>query len=372
MCLSLQSGLDFKGESFGAIREVNGEVVFNTGMTGYVETLTDPSYRGQILVLTYPLQGNYGVPEGPYESGRIQVQGVVISHYTEFASHHLSVRSLGDWLQREGIPGICGVDTRTLTRHLREKGTIQGDIRVLEHFGPLQSVEVHTDERSVLELVTPDQVTRIGSGSTKILLIDTGSKQNILRCLGARGVHVIRAPWNTPWENYLPEVDGVFLTNGPGDPAQALPLIARVKELLEYDLPVFGICFGHQILALAAGARTYKMQFGNRSVNQPVKDLLSGRCYITSQNHGYVVSAKTLKEEWEPWFINLNDNTNEGIRHRYRPISSVQFHPEASPGPNDTVFLFDDFLRTVRNHKDSKKQAIHETSPLANQLGEMT
>lgn len=341
MRLILKDGLEFLGRSFGAKRPACGEVVFNTGMSGYVETLTDPSYKGQILVLTYPLQGNYGVPDGPFESAGVQVQGLIVSHYSENPSHHKSVQSLSEWLTKAGVPAICDIDTRTLTRHLRAHGTIEGRI------GDISAV----DMRHVLDLVVGDQTKHYGRGDISILLIDTGAKENIVRCLLDRGVEVIRTPWNSPWENYLDNVDGVFLTNGPGNPAAASSLVTRVRSLLARDLPVFGICFGHQMLALASGATTYKMQFGNRSVNQPVRDLLTGRCYITSQNHGYAVDAQSLSAQWQPWFENLNDHSNEGIRHVSRPISSVQFHPEASPGPNDTVFLFDEFLNTVRTHK---------------------
>lgn len=358
MRLVLQDKQEFVGRPFGALREAKGEVVFNTGMTGYVETLTDPSYRGQILVLTYPLQGNYGVPKGPYESSKIQVQGVIVSHYCANPSHHASVKSLSEWLQSEGVPGICDVDTRTLTRHLRAQGTIPGHIQMLgasDHRDPSPTLDV--DMRTVLELVADQEVTRHGKGDVTILLIDTGVKENILRCLVSRNTKVIRAPWNSHWEEHLPHVDGVFLTNGPGDPSDALSLVARVRKLLEKDLPIFGICFGHQVLSLAAGARTSKMRFGNRSVNQPVRNLLTGRCYITSQNHGFVVKGDSLPNDWEPWFENLNDRSNEGIRHKFKPIKSVQFHPEGSPGPNDTVFLFDEFLRDVRLMKATKDKS---------------
>lgn len=356
MRLVLQDGQIFHGESFGAAKEVQGEVVFNTGMSGYVETLTDPSYRGQILVMTYPLQGNYGVPQGPYEAARIQVQGLVVSHYSSEPSHHASVKSLGEWLRAEGVPAIYGIDTRTLTRHLRAFGTLPGSLSLSDEVANgshKESVDMHR----VLELVGGDVITRSGTGDATILLIDTGSKENILRCLLARGVKVIRAPWHSAWEDHLSEVDGVFLTNGPGDPVDASPLVNRVRLLLNKDLPIFGICFGHQMLALAAGARTFKMKFGNRSVNQPVQDLFNGRCYITSQNHGFVVQTESLPRDWQPWFMNLNDQTNEGIRHLFKPISSVQFHPEATPGPNDTMFLFDDFLRVVRELKGSRQKS---------------
>jgi carbamoyl-phosphate synthase small subunit len=214
----------------------------------------------------------------------------------------------------------------------------------------------------VLSLVSEREITRYGNGDHKILVIDTGSKENIIRSLLKRGSTVVRAFWDTSWEDYLPEVDGVFLTNGPGDPMDADRLISRVRNLFNHDFPIFGICFGHQILSLAAGAKTYKLKYGHRSVNQPVKDLLTGRCYITSQNHGYVVQTESLSRDWQPWFVNLNDGTNEGICHKTKPYSSVQFHPEASPGPNDTAFLFDRFIKTVAETKknQTKNSTIHQ------------
>ena len=364
--LVLEDGKVFEGTSFGAYKEVEGEVVFNTGMSGYVETLTDPSYRGQILVLTYPLQGNYGVPKGPFESGKIQVQGLIVSHYSDIPNHHASTESLGEWLTREGIPAIFGIDTRSLTRSLRELGTVPGKLEFSEvaHLdptvpGPKIEERRYSDSiemRQVLEQVVSDEIVRYGNGEKKILMIDTGSKENIVRSLLKRDAAVVRAPWNSSWEDVLPDVDGVFLTNGPGDPMDATGLIERIRKLLNADIPIFGICFGHQMLSLAAGAKTYKMKYGHRSVNQPVRDLLTGRCYITSQNHGYVVQNESLPRDWQPWFVNLNDGTNEGIRHLYKPICSVQFHPEASPGPNDTAFLFDDFLRVVHQVSATAKR----------------
>ena len=351
MELVFEDGVVFHGRSFGSDLNVAGEVVFNTGMTGYTEALTDPSYRGQILVATYPLQGNYGIPDGPFESDRIQVQGLVVSHYTTNPSHFKYFRTLSEWLKSQNIPAMCGVDTRSLTRYLREFGTIRGSM-ISKESSQISTVCIN----QVLDLVGQSPITHYGNSDDKILLVDTGGKENIIRCLLARGVSVIRVPWNEPWEDYLDEVDGIFFANGPGDPADAQGLIQRVRSVLnENELPIFGVCFGNQLLALAAGAVTKKMKYGHRSVNQPVKDLKTGRCYITSQNHGYVVENESLPSTWESWFINLNDGTNEGIRHKTKPISSVQFHPEASPGPNDTVFLFDNFIKIVVQEKNKEK-----------------
>ena len=355
MQLVLADGTAFRGDSFGAARDVRGEVVFNTAMTGYVEALTDPSYRGQILVLTYPLQGNYGVPAGPFESPQVQVQGVVVSHVSTEPNHHTSLRTLGQWLQAADVPAMCGVDTRAITRHLREYGTIEGALlgehaahRLTSGAQPPSLVGDAVDMRRIMHLVAPREVTHYPGGRVQILVIDTGAKETIIRSLLKRGTRVIRAPWMMQWEEYLPVVDGIVLTNGPGDPADMGPLVERIRRLLDSGLPMFGICLGHQLLGLAAGAQTYKLKYGHRSVNQPVMDLMTRRTFITSQNHGYAVCSESLPEEWDAWFINLNDGTNEGIRHRSRPLCSVQFHPEASPGPQDTAFLFDQFLHTAR------------------------
>jgi carbamoyl-phosphate synthase small subunit len=349
MHLHLDDGSSFRGEPFGSRRSVRGEVVFNTGMTGYVETLTDPSYRGQILVLTYPLQGNYGVPNGPFESSRIQVQGLVVQRHADVYSHHSGTRSLDAWLQAQDVPALAGVDTRALTRMLREGGTMPGTLD-LDDRGSPAAVEM----KRVAEQVVGDDVVRYDAGDLRVLLVDTGAKESIVDALRARGVGVVRAPFLAQWERLLGEVDGVVLTNGPGDPADVPDLVARLRPLLAMKLPVFGICLGHQLLALAAGAETYKLKYGHRSQNQPVVDLAGRRAYVTSQNHGYAVRSESLPRDWEPWFLNLNDGTNEGIRHQFRPIRSVQFHPEAAAGPHDTAWLFDDFvhvlgeMRTIR------------------------
>jgi carbamoyl-phosphate synthase small subunit len=360
MKLVLDDGTQFEGQPFGADRNVRGEVVFNTGMTGYVETLTDPSYRGQILVLTYPLQGNYGVPTGPFESARIQVQGLVVTHYSDSPSHHASVRSLSDWLKAEGIPALCGVDTRTLTRRLRERGTMDGSLVLPGQDTVADSIPM----AKVVEMVSPKEVVRYPGGDLRILVIDTGAKENIVRSLRQRGAHVIRAPFHADWEALLDEVDGVQLTNGPGDPADLGALVSRVRSILNRGIPTFGICLGHQILALAAGGSTYKLKYGHRSQNQPVMDAVTRRAFVTSQNHGFAVKEDSLPHDWESSFVNLNDGTNEGIRHRYRPFRSVQFHPEAAAGPRDTAYLFDDFLRMVgemrrvRHHEGDRTRRV--------------
>lgn len=351
MKLTLADGQVYAGRPFGAIREARGEVVFNTGMTGYVETLTDPSYRGQILVLTYPLQGNYGVPPdgAGFESDRVQVAGLVVTRHCAAPSHHLSTRSLGAWLTASGVPAVEGIDTRTLTQHLREHGTIGGTLvpEPAEITGPLPDPDI-VDPRTVVSLVTPRRVER-HPGEVPILVIDTGAKENIVRCLLDRGAGVLRMPYDAPWHEELGRVRGVLLTNGPGDPTDLMPLVERIREhLLPGRIPVFGICLGHQLLALAAGARTFKLKYGHRSMNQPVQDVVTKRAYVTSQNHGYAVDDASLPAGWTPWFVNLNDHTNEGIRHTSLPLSSVQFHPEAAAGPRDTAPLFDAFVEAAR------------------------
>jgi carbamoyl-phosphate synthase small subunit len=350
MKLVLSDGAVFDGESFGARTEVKGEVVFNTGMVGYVEALTDPSYRGQILVLTYPLQGNYGVPAGPFESGRIQVQGLIVHQHADRPSHHASARTLRSWLQAQGVPAMSGVDTRALTRHLRAHGTIDGQLLLDGRERGKRLVRpASVDMSRVVDLVAPSDVIRSGNGDVRVLVVDTGSKQNIVRCLQERGATVVRVPWNRPWEIYLRDVDGLVLTNGPGDPARlAEPVQLRPLEAaMAQGMPILGICLGHQWLAQAAGGTILKMKYGHRSHNQPVMDLQTRRAYLTSQNHGYAVDVTALAAGWEPWFVNLNDGSNEGIRHLHEPFRSVQFHPEAAAGPRDTRFIFDEFLETM-------------------------
>lgn len=342
--LALDDGSRFLGRSFGSPRHLAGEVVFCTGLSGYVETLTDPSYRGQILVLTYPLQGNYGVPAGPFESGRVQVQGLVVSHYCASPSHHAMIRTLGDWLRAEGVPAVEGVDTRAITKHLREQGTMLGSLDCTAgRSGP----EPMVDMACVAADVAPRQVTRYAGLGPQLLVVDTGCKENIVRCLVERGAQVTRVPFSDPWDRMLDGMDGLVLTNGPGDPSQLRDVADRVRRSLDRGIPTFGVCLGHQLLGLAAGARTFKLKFGHRSHNQPVLESATGRAFVTSQNHGYAVDADSLPGDWEQWFSNLNDGTNEGIRHKFRPFRSVQFHPEASAGPQDTAYLFDEFMHMV-------------------------
>jgi carbamoyl-phosphate synthase small subunit len=357
MVLRLADGTEWRGVSFGADVAVAGEVVFNTAMYGYVETLTDPSYRGQILITTWPLVGNYGVPADrpagslvrPFESDRVQVQGLVVQGYSPDPSHHTSARSLGAWLKAHNVPAITGIDTRALTRRLREHGTVQGWIVPDEGDidGQIAKARAIDMTREVFTSVTPDETTHLGEAGPTVLVIDSGCKDGIVRCLLDRGARVVRAPFTADLPALAAHVDGIMMGNGPGDPKDLGDLIAQVRVLLQGDTPIFGVCLGHQILALAAGADTYKLPYGHRGVNQPVQDLYSRRCLITSQNHGYAVDDRTLPAGWEPWFLNTNDGTNEGLRCINKPFSSVQFHPEACPGPQDAAYLFDDFLARV-------------------------
>jgi carbamoyl-phosphate synthase small subunit len=353
--LILEDGSEFAGTGFGATTPVAGEVVFNTGMTGYVESLTDPSYRGQILVLTYPLVGNYGVPKargadsiaGPYESSRIQPQALVVQSYSAHYSHHNAHRSLGDWLAESDVPGVTGIDTRTLTRALREKGTMRGWL-IPGGMDPTLARTTARDvemTRQVFLDVAPAQPVTYEGGKTRIMLVDCGAKDQIVRSLLERGVTVVRVPWHGDIAAHARNIDGILIGNGPGDPQDLQALSAQLRvQMDQFRGPIFGVCLGHQLLAIAAGATTYKLPYGHRGVNQPVQDTLTRRCYVTSQNHGYAVADASLPRDWQPWFININDGTNEGIRSRSRPHFSVQFHPEAAPGPQDTGFLFDEFV----------------------------
>ena len=357
--LLLGNGRKMEGWSFGYDGPATGEVVFSTSMVGYPESLTDPSFEGQILCVSYPLVGNYGIPDmavGPdglvlsAESERIHVRGLVIADYSENYSHWDAVESLGDWLKREHVPGISGIDTRALTRMIREEGVMPGEIVIEGDFStPLEmTASCHSEEavggrrENLVSIVSCKEVLHYGKGPKRVVLVDCGVKHNILRCLIERDIEVVRVPWNYDFTRM--DYDGLFLSNGPGDPAVCTETIAHLRKALQGDRPVFGVCLGSQLMALAAGAKTFKLPYGHRSHNQPVRRVGTDRCYITSQNHGYAVDPATLPEGWEPFFVNLNDGTNEGIRHLTKPFFATQFHPEASGGPVDTEFLFDDFL----------------------------
>ncbi len=345
--LILEDGTELTGWSFGHPGAAAGEVVFTTGMVGYPESLTDPSYAGQILVLTYPLVGNYGVPAAEkgtqvtarFESDRIHVAGLVVAEVCDRPSHWQSTRSLDEWLQEERVPGVFGVDTRLLTKRLRERGTMLGKILVS---GTREPAFWDPNKENLVAKVSVSAPQHLGTGDKRVLLVDCGCKHGILRRLLARGVSVLRVPWDHDLTRE--EFDAVVISNGPGDPKMARATIFALRRLLAGNKPVLGICLGNQLLALAAGANTYKLKFGHRSQNQPCLEVGSKRCFITSQNHGYAVDTRTLPEGWEPWFVNANDGTNEGVRHRSKPFMGVQFHPEASPGPVDTDFLFDQFV----------------------------
>ncbi|NTV23857.1 MAG: glutamine-hydrolyzing carbamoyl-phosphate synthase small subunit [Nanoarchaeota archaeon] len=344
--LVLEDGTVFPGISFGYETSVSGEVVFNTGMVGYPETLTDPSYRGQILALTYPIIGSYGVPRlesdgfglpKNFESGRIQITGLIISQLAK-ESHYTSEMPLAKWLKNNRIPAISGIDTRALTIKLREKGVMLGKIVI---GSDVELTDPNT--RNLVAEVSCDKVQKYGNGK-KVVLVDCGAKANIIRLL-AKQCQVIRVPWD--YDFTKEEYDGVVVSNGPGDPKACTKTIDNIKKAMSLQKPIFGICLGNQILALASGADTYKLKFGHRSQNQPCIEKGTKRCLITSQNHGYAVDEKTLKQGWMPWFSNANDGTNEGIIHKNGKWKSVQFHPESSPGPEDTSYLLDDFVRSL-------------------------
>ncbi len=346
----LEDGSIFHGFSFGAKRPVSGEVVFNTGMVGYPESLTDLSYHGQILVLTYPLIGNYGIPGYEkeenilkfFESDKIQIQGLIISDYSENFSHWNAKKSLSDWLKEYDIPGVYDVDTRELTKKLRQNGTMLGKI-IYEN----EKIEfVDPNKRNLVSEVSCKKPILYKKSKKKIILIDCGVKNNIIRSFLKRNYTILRVPWNY---NFLQEkTDGIIISNGPGDPKKCDATIKNVKKAIEKNIPILGICLGSQILGLAAGADTYKLKFGHRSHNQPCIETGRNRCYITSQNHGYAINSDTLPEDWREWFYNNNDGTNEGIIHISKPFFGAQFHPEASPGPDDTEFLFDMFTRAMK------------------------
>lgn len=355
--LILSDGTVFYGRSFGYETETVGEVVFNTAMTGYPESLTDPSYAGQILVTTFPLIGNYGVPDIGMgsdglplfmESDRIHPKALVVADYSEQYSHWNAKESLASWLKREKIPAITGIDTRRLTKVLREHGVMMGQV-VIEG-AAMESQQTEQDYGSVnwVEKVSCKDIIRYNEGGKKkVVLVDCGVKANIIRCLIRRGVEVVRVPWDYDFNEL--QFDGLFLANGPGDPEQCGKTVEHIRTFLNNKevRPCMGICLGNQLLARAAGANTYKLKYGHRSHNQPVRKVGTNQCFITSQNHGYAVDDKTLPADWEPLFVNMNDGSNEGIRHKTHPWMSAQFHPEACSGPTDTEFMFDEFVKML-------------------------
>jgi len=395
--LILQDGTVCEGESFGAPVDSDGEVVFNTGMVGYPESLTDPSYRGQILVFTYPLIGNYGVPSEElneygfsknFESENIHVRGVVVAQVSEEYSHHAAVESFPAWLRKHGIPGITGVDTRALTKKLREHGVMLGRIvsdAAVCHPEPVEGdtpIEDPNLRNLVAEVSCKEVMTYepAGSPSPTILAYDCGMKRNILRNFLRRGIRVICVPWDFDLDSYHEKFDGVFISNGPGNPKKCEATIRQIQKAIERNIPTFGVCLGNQLMALAIGGDTFKMKYGHRGMNQPCieqcpidtppsrviqsdfaqqnriegrdggasGDTYGSRCIITSQNHGYAIDEKALPADWRVWFRNANDGTVEGIRHESGRFFAVQFHPEASPGPEDANYLFDEFLQALK------------------------
>ena len=347
----------FTDNPFGYEKNVAGEVVFNTAMMGYPESLTDPSYAGQMLVTTFPLVGNYGVPKFSFEknglptfmeSDRIYATALIVSDYSKQYSHWNANESLGDWLKREQVPGVTGIDTRQLTKVLREHGVMMGRL-VFEgvEAEPQQTEQEDYGSVNWVERVSCKDVVRYNeSAGKKVVLVDCGVKANIIRCLINRGVEVIRVPWNYDYTDM--QFDGLFLANGPGDPDKCVDAVEVLKKQLSASRkPVCGICMGNQLLAKAAGATIYKLKYGHRSHNQPVREVGTNRCYVTSQNHGYAVDASTLGKDWRELFVNMNDGSNEGIRHQTNPWFSSQFHPEACSGPVDTEFMFDRFIEAL-------------------------
>ena len=347
--LILENGLTFEGISFGANIPTSGEVVFNTGMVGYPESLSDPSYKGQIIVTTYPMIGNYGVPGKKmqdsialnFESEKIQCSGLIVTDYSEKYSHWDGKKTLAEWLQQYNVPALTGIDTRKLTKILREKGTMLGKI-IFDKDIPIED----PNAQDIVQQVSVKQpMIYKGKNAKRVVVIDCGIKHNILRNLMKREVTIIQVPYDYDFSHE--QYDAILISNGPGDPKMCTKTIEHVRKAMEKNVPIFGICLGNQILALAAGGNTYKLKYGHRSQNQPCVMKGTKRCFITSQNHGFAVDIKSLSEEWEEWFVNANDGTNEGIRHKKKPFMSVQYHPESNPGPNDTEFLFDEFLRMI-------------------------
>ena len=366
--LVLEDGSLFQGAGFGAEAEISGEVVFNTSMMGYSELLTDPSYQEQIVVMTYPILGSYGVPPSSiqgnggvplhFESDSVKVKGFVV-HSLSRPSHWSNEKTLDEWLTEQRVPGISGIDTRVLTQRLRNKGTMLGAIKVSS--SPINSSSMIDMVSGALDPNKQDLVQRVspkeaiyydGNEQSTVVIIDCGVKYGILRSLLSKGARVVRVPYDYPADKILDlNPRGVLISNGPGDPKVALSTVETTRSLMETELPIMGICLGAQILGLAAGAETFKLKFGHRAVNHPCMDLETGRCFITTQNHGYTIDQNSLeKTGFLANFVNVNDKTVEGIKHRKKPFLGVQWHPESSPGPYDTRFLFDRFFEEALKH----------------------
>ena len=353
--LILEDGNVFTGTSIGSTREVISEIVFNTSMTGYLEVLTDPSYAGQAVVMTYPLIGNYGITPD-MESGRPWPDGYIVRELSRMPSNFREEGTIQDFLTKYDIPGIAGIDTRALTKILREKGTMNGMITVDENYDLdtiIPRLKAYTTGKVVEKVSCREKEVLKGNGP-KVALLDLGAKKNIARSLNERGCQVTIYPALTSAEEILGDnPDGIMLSNGPGDPKECTSIIKEIKKLYDSDVPIFAICLGHQLMALATGGDTHKMKYGHRGGNHPVKDLATGRVYISSQNHGYVVDAEGLEEKniAKPAFVNVNDGTNEGMAYEGKNIFTVQFHPEACPGPQDSSYLFDRFMDMMGGNK---------------------
>ncbi len=349
--LILEDGTVFEGTSIGSAKEVISEIVFNTSMTGYLEVLTDPSYAGQAVVMTYPLIGNYGICFEDMESDRPWPDGYIVRELSRIPSNFRSEDTIQNFLKKHDIPGISGIDTRALTKILREKGTMNGMITTTVYTDLSEPISRMKDYRvtGVVKATSCKETYVLPGTGKKVALLDLGAKKNIARSLNERGCEVTVYPCTTTAEEILAtSPDGIMLSNGPGDPKENVEIIAEIRKLYESDVPIFAICLGHQLMALATGADTFKLKYGHRGGNHPVKDLETGRAYISSQNHGYAVDPDSLDPKIAvPAFVNVNDGTNEGLKYTGKNIFTVQYHPEACPGPQDSSYLFDRFLKMM-------------------------